>query len=259
MRLSVVFKKVSSKSMESPKQTVSALKTNIKSIDKMPARHVKSVIHNNIGILFLNSQQIQMRMDVQQLFRNTEKTYQSIYPPEPYQTSRPHNGECESSPDQREFQESPNKIDNYRIFTDVSRVKKGIIPENLNFDLRQLNPGQYSAPYHFHRYAEELFMIVSGSAKLRTPDGLEVVKSGDLIFFEKGERGAHQLYNHTTEVCIYLDIRTYIGYDIAEYPDSDKILLAPTFETFNKDSQVNYFDGEVNIKDKWKQVEKEKK
>ena len=159
--------------------------------------------------------------------------------------------------EKREFQESPNKIDNYRIFTDVSRVKKGINPENLNFDLRKLNPGQYSAPYHFHRYAEELFMIISGSATLRTSNGLEIVDSGDLIFFEKGETGAHQLYNHTTETCVFLDIRTYIGYDIAEYPDSDKILIAPTFEIFNKDSQVNYFDGEVNIKDKWKQIEDE--
>nr|WP_319510190.1 cupin domain-containing protein [uncultured Draconibacterium sp.] len=159
--------------------------------------------------------------------------------------------------DQRDFQESPNKIDSYRIFTDVSRMKKELNPENLNFDLRQLNPDQYSAPYHFHRFAEELFMIISGSATLRTPDGLEIVNSGDLIFFEKGETGAHQLYNHTKLTCVYLDIRTYIGYDVAEYPDSDKILLAPSFEIFNKDSQVNYFDGEKNIKDKWKQIENE--
>jgi len=157
--------------------------------------------------------------------------------------------------DQREFKESPNKIDNYRIFTDGSRIKKGLNPENLNFDLRQLNPDAYSAPYHFHRYAEELFMILSGSATLRTPNGLEIVNNGDLIFFEKGETGAHQLYNHTTETCVYLDIRTYLGYDIAEYPDSDKILLAPSFEIFNKDSQAAYFDGEKNIKDKWKQIE----
>ena len=156
---------------------------------------------------------------------------------------------------QREFQESPNKIDNYRIFTDISRVKKGVNPENLNFDLRQLNPDQYSTPFHFHRFAEELFMIISGSATLRTQDGLEVVNSGDLIFFEKGETGAHQLYNHTSEPCIYLDIRTYIGYDIAEYPDSNKILIAPTFEIFNIDAQAGYFDGEKNIKDKWKQIE----
>jgi uncharacterized cupin superfamily protein len=157
--------------------------------------------------------------------------------------------------DQREYQESPNKIDNFRIFTDISRDKKGVNPENLNFDLRQLNPEQYSTPFHFHRYAEELFMIISGSATLRTLDGLEIVNSGDLIFFEKGKTGAHQLYNHTSEPCIYLDIRTYIGYDVAEYPDSNKILIAPSFEIFNKDSQTDYFNGETNIKERWKQNE----
>jgi uncharacterized cupin superfamily protein len=157
---------------------------------------------------------------------------------------------------EREFQESPNKIDNYRIYTDISRVKKGINPENLNFDLRQLNPGQYSAPYHFHRYAEELFMVISGSAKLRTPDSMEIVNSGDLIFFEKGEKGAHQLYNHTGEVCVYLDIRTFFSYDIAEYPDSNKILISPSFEIFNKDTKAAYYDGEKNIKEKWQEIGK---
>lgn len=152
--------------------------------------------------------------------------------------------------EEREFKEDSNKIDNFRLFSDISRIKKRVNPENLNFDLRQLNPDQYCAAYHFHRYAEELFMILSGSATLRTPKGLEVVTSGDLIFFEKGETGAHQLYNHTTEPCIYLDIRTFIGHDICEYPDSNKIFLVPSYEIFNKDTQVNYFDGEENIQEK---------
>jgi uncharacterized cupin superfamily protein len=155
---------------------------------------------------------------------------------------------------EREFQEAPGKIDNYRLFSDVSRIKKGIKPQNLNFDLRQLNPGQYSAPYHFHRFAEELFMIISGSATLRTPDGLEIVNTGDLVFFEMGETGAHQLFNHTSEICVYLDIRTFIGYDVCEYPDSDKVLLAPSFEIFNKASKVSYFSGEENITEKWNQI-----
>ena len=159
---------------------------------------------------------------------------------------------------QREFKENPNKIDNFRLFSDVSRIKKGIKPQNLNFDLRQLNPGQFSAPYHFHRYAEELFMITSGSATLRTPNGLEVVNSGDLIFFEIGETGAHQLYNHTTETCVYLDIRTSIGYDVCEYPDSNKLLIDPSFEIFNKDTKLKYFEGEENIQNIWKQLKKKK-
>ena len=157
---------------------------------------------------------------------------------------------------EREFKEDANKIGNFRLFTDISRLKKGVKPENLNFDLRQLNPGQYCAAYHSHRYAEELFMIISGSAILRTPAGLEIVSSGDLIFFEKGKTGAHQLYNHATEPCVYLDVRTFIGSDICEYPDSNKLLIIPTYEVFKKEDQVNYYEGERNVQEKWKEIEK---
>jgi uncharacterized cupin superfamily protein len=155
---------------------------------------------------------------------------------------------------QRDFRENPGKIDHFRLFTDVTRQNKGISPANLNFDIRRLDPGQFSAPYHFHRYAEELFMIISGSATLRTPEGLEKVNSGDLVFFEMGEKGAHQLYNHGSEPCIYLDIRTFIGYDVCEYPDSGKMLLAPSYEIFGKDKKAGYFEGEENILEKWKEI-----
>jgi uncharacterized cupin superfamily protein len=154
----------------------------------------------------------------------------------------------------REFQEDTNKIDNFRLFSDVSRKKTGINPKNLNFDLRLLNPGQLSAPYHFHRFAEELFMIISGSMTLRKPDGFEIVSSGDLIFCEMGDSGAHQFYNHTKEPCTYLDIRSYIGFDIAEYPDSGKMLIAPAFEIFKKDNQSSYFEGEKDVLEKWESI-----
>lgn len=152
---------------------------------------------------------------------------------------------------EREFQENPGRIDYFRLLTDASRLNKGVNPDNLNFDIRQLNPGEYCSAYHFHRYAEELFMIISGTATLRTPQGLEMVDAGDLVFFEKGESGAHQLYNHTETPCVYLDIRTFIGYDVCEYPDSNKVYLIPSGEIFNKDSKMEYFDGERNIKERW--------
>jgi len=151
----------------------------------------------------------------------------------------------------RNFQEEPNKIEKFKLFSDFSRRQKGLNPKNLNFDLRLLNPGQYSAPYHSHRFAEELFMIISGSLTLRSPDGLDVVTSGDLVFFEMGDSGAHQFYNHTSEPCTYLYIRTFIGFDICDYPDSEKILIAPSFEIFNKEDQTKYFEGETDITKKW--------
>ncbi len=136
--------------------------------------------------------------------------------------------------EEHDFRPNPGKIDGFRFFTDISRSRKGVEPKYLNFDLRRLDPGQYNAPYHFHRYAEELFMILSGGATLRTPAGLETVREGDILFFEAGESGAHQLYNHTSEPCTYLDMRSYIGHDVCEYPDSDKIILVPGGETFRR-------------------------
>ena len=154
----------------------------------------------------------------------------------------------------REFKEDPRKIDRFRLFSDVSRVINGVKPQNLNFDLRLLNPGQFSAPYHFHRYAEELFMVLSGSMTLRTPNGLEIVTQGDLVFFEMGETGAHQFFNHDTEPCTYLDVRTFIGMDVCEYPDSGKILLAPSLDVYEKEQKVAYFKGEENILEKWNEL-----
>lgn len=153
-----------------------------------------------------------------------------------------------------DFKPNPNKIDGFRLLTDKTREQKGINPQWLNFDVRQLNPHQYNAAYHFHRYAEELFVIQQGTATLRTPKGLELVESGDIIFFESGEAGAHQLYNHTDKPCFFLDIRTYIGHDICEYPDSNKILIVPNGETFNRDEQLGYFDGEDRIEEIWKKL-----
>mgnify|MGYP003623462335 FL=1 len=126
--------------------------------------------------------------------------------------------------------------------------------KNLNFGICRLDPGQFSAPYHFHRYSEELFFIISGSATLRTPGSTEVVTAGELIFFETDETGAHQLYNHTEEECVYLDVRTYMGHDICEYPDSNKILIAPSMTVFSKRDETGYFDGEEGIADRWAEL-----
>jgi uncharacterized cupin superfamily protein len=153
-----------------------------------------------------------------------------------------------------EFKADANKIDNFRLFTASPRLALTASSKNLIFDLRLLNPGQFSFPYHFHRNAEELMMITSGSMTLRTPEGFEVVEKGDIVFIEMGEKGAHQFFNHGSEPCTYLDVRTIYGIDVVEYPDSGKINILPAYEVFEKQSKVEYFKGEENIKEKWDNV-----
>ncbi len=121
----------------------------------------------------------------------------------------------------------------------------------LHFDIKSLSPGKFSYPYHFHRNAEELFVILEGDATLRSPEGFSTISKGDIVFFEEGPSGSHQLYNHGDTHFMYLDLRTHANIDVCEYPDSDKINILPTFDIFKKGSKVSYYTGEEGIRDQW--------
>ena len=123
--------------------------------------------------------------------------------------------------------------------------------KHFRFDVRSLDPGKFSFPYHFHRAAEELFIVLSGEATLRSPQGFEKVSKGDIIFFEEGPTGAHQLHNHGGAPCVYVDLVTTSGIDVCEYPDSGKISILPYREIFETSSKVDYFKGEENVETKW--------
>jgi uncharacterized cupin superfamily protein len=121
------------------------------------------------------------------------------------------------------------------------------------FDIRSLDPGAFSFPYHFHHGAEELFVILGGEATLRTKDGFQKVAEGDILFFEEGAEGAHQLYNHGDVPCVYLDLRTTLGVDVCEYPDSGKVGVFPKRAYFESASAVDYFVGEERPAEHWPQ------
>jgi len=153
-----------------------------------------------------------------------------------------------------EFEQDSITIEHFRLFTATPRLSEVVDSKNLKFDIRLLHPGEFSFPYHFHRHAEELIMITSGCMTLRTEKGLEIMKAGDLVFFEMGKTGVHQFHNHSTEDCTYLDIRTFLGVDICEYPDTGKVNIIPPYEVFYKDSTVDYYEREENIQNKWDEL-----
>jgi len=149
------------------------------------------------------------------------------------------------------FKEDISSIDNFRIQTAFPRLSEFSKSEQLIFDIRLLNPDQFSFPYHFHRHAEELMFIISGSLTMRSQNGFQILNQGDTIFFEMGDAGVHQLYNHTDTPATYLDIKVNKDQDICEYPDSGKVNISVHREVFEKSTQVDYFKGEENIKERW--------
>ena len=133
----------------------------------------------------------------------------------------------------------------------TSPLSKQVKSKHLRFDMRSLDPGKFSYPYHFHRSAEELFVVLSGKATLRSPKGFRTVSAGDVIFFETEATGAHQLFNHGKSPCIYLDLRSTIGIDVCEYPDSGKINIVPYQEVYESHAAVDYFQGETDVVRHW--------
>ena len=160
------------------------------------------------------------------------------------------------NPDELQFVESKSILSEFKWHSCIPRLAEYTGSKHLIFDIRSLDPGKYSYPYHFHRYSEELFVILSGSATLRTPEGIQILSQGNIIFFEMGETSAHQLFNHCDVSCVYLDIRTNIGFDVTEYPDSGKINIAPDYGIFEKQSKVDYFRGEEHVKKIWEGLKK---
>jgi len=155
-------------------------------------------------------------------------------------------------PSEMEFKRDKFNSDRFNLLTILPNLCKQVNSKHLVFDVRCIGPGSYSFPYHYHRNAEELMMIISGSMAIRTMKGFQILQQGEIVFMEMGESGAHQFYNHTGASCSYLDVKSFKGLDIVEYPDSGKVLISPFGEVFDKNGQVEYLKGEEDSKDAWK-------
>lgn len=160
------------------------------------------------------------------------------------------------NPAELEFDNNSSAPEQFNLMTLMPRLSKVTDAKQLIFDIRKLYPGKYSFPYHFHRNSEELMYVISGEMTIRTPDKLEVIKPGQMVFCELGETSSHQFYNHSDSPCVYLDIRTNMGFDVTEYPDSGKVNVFPYGLIFEKDTQVDYFKGEEDVELIWGKLKK---
>ena len=133
-----------------------------------------------------------------------------------------------------------------------SNTRKGLAPPEakLQAGMWQLPPSKRSFPMHMHHVTEEAMYVISGKAKIRTPDGETAIGPGDYIAFPAGGI-AHQIINDGTETLTYMGFSVNTaGSDIVEYPDSDKVSSSvgapPNTKRFifKKDTAAGYFDGE---------------
>ena len=102
-------------------------------------------------------------------------------------------------------------------------VGRRIGAELLGGSLYELAPGDRLYPYHTHHANEEWLLVVRGEPTLRTPDGEQPLREGDVVAFPRGEDGLHQVLNRTETPIRVLMLSSMIAPDIVDYPDSGKL------------------------------------
>jgi uncharacterized cupin superfamily protein len=102
-------------------------------------------------------------------------------------------------------------------------VGKKIGGELIGATLYEVEPGNRMCPYHTHHANEEWLMVVRGEPTLRTPQGEQPLREGDVVCFPRGKEGAHLVSNRTDSPIRVLMLSTLIAPDIVEYPDTGKV------------------------------------
>jgi uncharacterized cupin superfamily protein len=127
--------------------------------------------------------------------------------------------------------------------------RKPLGGQKLTAGLWELAPGKKSFPMHLHHVTEEAMFVVSGRAKVRTPEGDSEIGPGDYVSFPPGGP-AHQLINDGSEPLVYLALSAVEGFDIVEYPNSGKLAASvgsfPNAKRhiFRTKDQAEYWEGE---------------
>lgn len=105
------------------------------------------------------------------------------------------------------------------------RVARAAGAKLLGYSLYRIQPGARTWPYHFQHANEELALVLSGRAMLRTPDGEREVGPNDAIAFPAGPAGAHGLTAVGDEPLLVFFLSTMFQPEVSEYPDSGKLYV----------------------------------
>jgi len=108
------------------------------------------------------------------------------------------------------------------------RIKEAFVGHHIGGELigaslAEVEPGNKLWPYHTHHANEEWVIVLRGEPILRTPDGEEALKEGDVVAFRRGKEGAHQIINRTGAPVRVLMLSSMVAPDIVEYLDTGKV------------------------------------
>jgi len=127
-------------------------------------------------------------------------------------------------------------------------VGRRIGAELIGAGLYEIGPGSKLWPYHTHHLNEEWVIVLRGEPTLRTPEGEQQLREGDVVAFPRGKNGAHQIRNGTDAPIRVLMLSSMVPGEIIEYLDTGKILAKDANDDdvmfARPGPEVEYWEGE---------------
>ena len=125
-------------------------------------------------------------------------------------------------------------------------IRDAIDAEHLRGQMLEVAPGQRSFPYHWEAGQEEWLIVLSGEPTLRTPDGTQPLRAGDVVCFPVGPGGAHQVINEADETVRLLFVSDRRDPNVIMYPDSGKVGVRAEglHGNFAAGASLDYWEGE---------------
>ncbi len=108
------------------------------------------------------------------------------------------------------------------------RIREAFVGHSIGGELiggsmSEVEPGNKLWPCHTHYANEEWVIVLRGEPTLRTPEGEQVSKEGNVVCFPRGTDGAHQIINRTDSRIRVLMLSPMIGPDLITYVDTGKV------------------------------------
>ncbi|MGE4313594.1 MAG: cupin domain-containing protein [Pseudobdellovibrionaceae bacterium] len=150
------------------------------------------------------------------------------------------------------------QIHGERYEAHIAPVASALEAKMLGARLVVLPPGKCAWPYHGHHANEEMFVILSGTGRLRYAGTEYALRTHDVVCCPaKGAASAHQIRNDGETELRYLAISTMTQPDVIDYPDSGKFaVMAGSAPGGDKTSRtVNHVGRYKDAADYWEDEE----
>jgi uncharacterized cupin superfamily protein len=112
----------------------------------------------------------------------------------------------------------------------------------FDVEICRIPPGKIAFPYHSHSAQWEFYHVISGTGKVRDPEGLTSIEPGDAFVFEPGQ--PHQFINDGVEDLVFYVIADNPLGESCHYPDSGKWAVGSPEHRLIRSEGLEYYDGE---------------